>query len=136
MYIPPSSKLKFSDLLIDDKIILIGDFTAHSRQCDYINANLTGKEVVNLFYSCPLELVFKDFDTSTFLHYNGILTNTDSFVFLTTLTNAQKEQCLKTMVPVIGKLLLQKSQSPVRTTVRLQEKIMELQKGLLKKCSV
>ena len=72
-----NSKLDFSLLSFPNKTILCGDFNAHSKLWKYNDINSAGKVIMDLLNSAKLELLFKDNDIPTYLHYNGNGTNPD-----------------------------------------------------------
>ncbi|VDO15608.1 unnamed protein product [Rodentolepis nana] len=53
------------------------DFNAHSTRWGYKDTNIAGKEIEDMLNSYPLELIYRNEDPATYLHYNGSRTTPD-----------------------------------------------------------
>ncbi|KAL1446487.1 hypothetical protein WDU94_006586, partial [Cyamophila willieti] len=76
-YNPPTNTPNLSQINIETKTIVIGDFNAHSPMWGYLDQNSPGREVEDFLNTHAMELIYRDTDLPTFLHYSGSCTNPD-----------------------------------------------------------
>ncbi|KAJ4447959.1 hypothetical protein ANN_09969 [Periplaneta americana] len=77
IYNPPNNNPCLDIINIHRKTILIGDFNGHSPKWGYKDYNASGKTIEDLLNSSTLELIYRNDDCPTYLHYNGQCTNPD-----------------------------------------------------------
>ncbi|VDN99169.1 unnamed protein product [Rodentolepis nana] len=77
VYNPPQNCPNFDYLNISHKIVVLGDFNAHSTRWGYKYTKIDGKEIEDMVNSNPLELIYSNEDPATYFHYNGTRTTPD-----------------------------------------------------------
>jgi ribonuclease HI len=86
VYSPPMNRPEFNYFNFSNKTIIIGDFNAHFRTVGYADVNHAGKAVEDIIHTTNMELIFKDNDTPSYLHYNGTTSNPDLLLVSSDIT--------------------------------------------------